>query len=585
MSSYATTFNGHRWSCAGKKDKKKEWMEDFSKVRRLNKTVKIDFQHVNRISLRPWITERITQLLNGTNDDIVTEYAINQLEGEDKPDGRLMQINLTGFLGNSRARLFISELWQLLISAQSSPGGVPPLILEEAETRLKRQQEREERVKASIEQQEKKLKEEKSEVSQMKKKSMSRWDMKTKINQSKELKSFDLNEKKSIKNNNGNKKSLKYCKKSSSKYDSVHKLPSNGSSESDEEKHSNRQEHHNTRKYRKNGRHSPIDYRHHNYRHSSHERYLYKRRSNYSTDEEMKEKDDEKYRKNSGEYKRKDHHHHSDSSNDEKRRYREKRKKKEKVDCEMKNDEKRRSLSYYSEASSSNSDNDHSSSTISSSDEESLTEMSSDTHQNRQPLIGDNKRQQHRRQRRNLIEIEREKVEDEIIRKRLDGVQLKTTSNVNIKKKNRLHDRTPSTERDSETYEQSKLYNITAGIKRVRKRNHLNDISSTATDDEHSSSRESDTQMARKRLASTVRIDNSISSKILKKPRRAVDYGRMTVYESRSRRYHQQSTHSSQQMRKRKSKEKITPEHSQDRHQSSSSSSRVVESTSQRRLI
>jgi serine/arginine repetitive matrix protein 1 len=42
----------------------------------------------------------------------------------------MMQINLTGFLGGSKARAFIGELWNLLASAQSSPDGIPAELVE-----------------------------------------------------------------------------------------------------------------------------------------------------------------------------------------------------------------------------------------------------------------------------------------------------------------------------------------------------------------------------------------------------------------------------------------------------------------------
>jgi serine/arginine repetitive matrix protein 1 len=42
----------------------------------------------------------------------------------------MMQINLTGFLGGSKARLFIGELWGLLASAQASPDGIPAELVE-----------------------------------------------------------------------------------------------------------------------------------------------------------------------------------------------------------------------------------------------------------------------------------------------------------------------------------------------------------------------------------------------------------------------------------------------------------------------
>ena len=50
-----------------------------------------------------------------------------------------MQINLTGFLGGSKARLFIGELWNLLASAQSSPDGIPAELVEMKKKYLQKQ--------------------------------------------------------------------------------------------------------------------------------------------------------------------------------------------------------------------------------------------------------------------------------------------------------------------------------------------------------------------------------------------------------------------------------------------------------------
>ena len=60
---------------------------------------------------------------------------------EKNPDPKMMQINLTGFLGGNKARLFIGELWKLLASAQSSPDGIPAEFVEmkRKELLLKRQ--------------------------------------------------------------------------------------------------------------------------------------------------------------------------------------------------------------------------------------------------------------------------------------------------------------------------------------------------------------------------------------------------------------------------------------------------------------
>lgn len=48
-----------------------------------------------------------------------------------------MQINLTGFLeGNTKK--FITELWNLLLSAQSSVGGIPAVFIEQKKEELRK---------------------------------------------------------------------------------------------------------------------------------------------------------------------------------------------------------------------------------------------------------------------------------------------------------------------------------------------------------------------------------------------------------------------------------------------------------------
>jgi hypothetical protein len=49
-----------------------------------------------------------------------------------------MQILLTGFLNGKNARIFMSELWELLISAQDSLSGIPEKFLELKKEELKK---------------------------------------------------------------------------------------------------------------------------------------------------------------------------------------------------------------------------------------------------------------------------------------------------------------------------------------------------------------------------------------------------------------------------------------------------------------
>jgi cell shape-determining protein MreC len=48
-----------------------------------------------------------------------------------------MQINLTGFL-ESKTKQFITELWNLLLSAQNSVGGIPAAFIEQKKEELRK---------------------------------------------------------------------------------------------------------------------------------------------------------------------------------------------------------------------------------------------------------------------------------------------------------------------------------------------------------------------------------------------------------------------------------------------------------------
>lgn len=48
-----------------------------------------------------------------------------------------MQLNLTGFLHGKNARLFMQELWDLLISAQENTSGIPTVFLEKKKEELR----------------------------------------------------------------------------------------------------------------------------------------------------------------------------------------------------------------------------------------------------------------------------------------------------------------------------------------------------------------------------------------------------------------------------------------------------------------
>ncbi len=105
---------------------------------------KVDMHKVELSVMKPWIARRITELL-GFEDEVVLEYAVGMLEEGRYPDAKKMQIQLTGFLEASTQE-FMAELWELLVSAQASPGGVPQRFVEEKKQELRSKREEGERV-------------------------------------------------------------------------------------------------------------------------------------------------------------------------------------------------------------------------------------------------------------------------------------------------------------------------------------------------------------------------------------------------------------------------------------------------------
>ncbi|RYP93481.1 hypothetical protein DL770_000365 [Monosporascus sp. CRB-9-2] len=89
---------------------------------------KVDMQKVNIQVMKKWIASKISEIL-GSEDDVVIELCFNLIEGTRYPDIKSMQIQLTGFLDKDTAQ-FCKELWNLCLSAQSSPQGVPKELLE-----------------------------------------------------------------------------------------------------------------------------------------------------------------------------------------------------------------------------------------------------------------------------------------------------------------------------------------------------------------------------------------------------------------------------------------------------------------------
>jgi len=112
-------------------------------------STKIDMKKVKMEVLKPWITKRTTELLK-MEDDVVVEFIFNQLEDQENPDPRKMQINLTGFLNGKYARVFMGELWTMLDSAQKSETGIPAELLNTKMEELKERKTEDTKLKESL---------------------------------------------------------------------------------------------------------------------------------------------------------------------------------------------------------------------------------------------------------------------------------------------------------------------------------------------------------------------------------------------------------------------------------------------------
>ncbi|KAF2756682.1 PWI domain-containing protein [Pseudovirgaria hyperparasitica] len=93
---------------------------------------KVDMRKVNLDVMKKWIGGKIQDILK-QEDEVLVELVCNLLDPTKTPSPfpkiKEIQIQLTGFLDREVAT-FCKELWQMCISAQSSPQGVPKELLE-----------------------------------------------------------------------------------------------------------------------------------------------------------------------------------------------------------------------------------------------------------------------------------------------------------------------------------------------------------------------------------------------------------------------------------------------------------------------
>jgi len=125
-------------------DKEKKLMKTLKFSDTLNEPV--DMRKVKLDAMKPWINEKLTEIL-GFEDDVVIDYAINQLESTNLPNAKSIQINLTGFLNAKNARTFMGELWPMLMSAMKNPHGIPDQLIAEKRAEMEKEKSEGEKMK------------------------------------------------------------------------------------------------------------------------------------------------------------------------------------------------------------------------------------------------------------------------------------------------------------------------------------------------------------------------------------------------------------------------------------------------------
>lgn len=95
----------------------------------------VDLSKVNLTVLRPWIQSKLTEIM-GFDDDVVQSFLLNELEQGQKKATQVgstfpkeLHISMTGFL-ELKTSSFMTELWEMLISASKRPDGVPQELLD-----------------------------------------------------------------------------------------------------------------------------------------------------------------------------------------------------------------------------------------------------------------------------------------------------------------------------------------------------------------------------------------------------------------------------------------------------------------------
>ena len=101
---------------------------------------RVDLRLVKFDVMKPWITNRVTELL-GVEDEVLVAMIFNFLEMDQvHSSGAGIHSQLLTFL-DVNTDTFMVELWELLVSATQNASGIPQKFIDEKAAELKRQKE------------------------------------------------------------------------------------------------------------------------------------------------------------------------------------------------------------------------------------------------------------------------------------------------------------------------------------------------------------------------------------------------------------------------------------------------------------
>ncbi|GEQ67373.1 hypothetical protein JCM33374_g1037 [Metschnikowia sp. JCM 33374] len=126
-------------SVAEKQPVTAEEQKNLRKQRRVQERCFETPVNISKVSLpiiKQWLTDRLGEQL--PDDDVAVEFIYELLIGgeNDEPDIGAIREQMDDFLGKEKSRVFCLDLWQLLISAQSSPEGIPQKLVDERKKKI-----------------------------------------------------------------------------------------------------------------------------------------------------------------------------------------------------------------------------------------------------------------------------------------------------------------------------------------------------------------------------------------------------------------------------------------------------------------